>query len=234
MDANQANHNRVIEEFLKGLWRDNPVFVMVLGMCPALAVSNTAISSLAMGLATMFVLVFSSLLVSSFRKWIPPQVRITTFIIIIATFVTLVDMLLAAHFPSIHKDLGAFIALIVVNCVILGRQEAFSSKNPPKYALADALGISAGFVFALFCIGTIREVLGSGTFFNIPLFGSNFEPWVIMILPPGGFFSLGFLLLLFNWIKKKKDAARTGQTAASWRQNRYTTEYVADEKKASS
>ena len=200
-----TEQSRMAEEFLKGLWNDNPVFVMVLGMCPVLAVSNTAINSLAMGLATMFVLVFSSLLVSLFRHFIPAQVRITTFIVIIATFVTVVDMLLEAHFPLIHKELGAFIALIVVNCVILGRQESFASKNPVKYALADAFGISAGFVFALFCLGSIREILGNGSFFNVSLFGPHFEPWVIMILPPGGFFSLGFLLLFFNWLKQVRE-----------------------------
>ena len=136
---------RTAEEFLKGLWKENPVFVAVLGMCPVLAVTNTAINSLAMGLATTFVLVFSSLLVSSFRKLIPKQVRITAFIIIIATFVTVVDFMLAAIVPEVHKALGAFIALIVVNCLILGRQEAFASKNPIKLAVADALGMSLGF-----------------------------------------------------------------------------------------
>ncbi len=200
--------NRTAEEFLKGLWKENPVFVMVLGMCPVLAVTNTAINSLAMGLATMFVLVFSSLLVSLFRNWIPGPVRITTFIIIIATMVTVIDFLLAAVVPDIHKELGAFIALIVVNCLILGRQEAFASKNNVKLALADAFGMSAGFVFALFCIGAIREILGSGSLFNIPLFGSTFEPWVVMILPPGGFFTLGFLLLFFNWRKERKERAK--------------------------
>ncbi len=196
--------NRSAEEFLKGLWKENPVFVAVLGMCPTLAVTNTAINSLAMGLATSFVLVFSSLLVSAFRKLIPKQVRITAFIIIIATFVTVVDFLLAALAPQIHKELGAFIALIVVNCVILGRQEAFSSKNPMGLAMADALGMSAGFTFALLSIGAIREILGSGSLFNIPLFGSGFEPWVVMILPPGGFFALGFLLLFFNWLQRRR------------------------------
>ncbi|MCB0571064.1 MAG: electron transport complex subunit RsxE [Phaeodactylibacter sp.] len=198
--------NRSAEEFLKGLWKENPVFVAVLGMCPTLAVTNTAINSLAMGLATAFVLVFSSLLVSSFRKLIPKQVRITAFIIIIATFVTVVDFMLAAIVPQVHKELGAFIALIVVNCLILGRQEAFSSKNPVGLAMADALGMSAGFTFALLSIGSIREILGSGSLFNIPLFGSGFEPWVIMVLPPGGFFTLGFLLLFFNWLQKRRKA----------------------------
>ena len=116
--------------------------------------------------------------------------------------------LLAAIVPDIHKELGAFIALIVVNCLILGRQESFASKNNLKLALADALGMSFGFVFALFCIGAVREILGSGSLFNIPLFGSNFEPWVIMILPPGGFFTLGFLLLFFNWLKRRKEQAK--------------------------
>lgn len=207
---NTLANSRSAEEFLKGLWKENPVFVAVLGMCPVLAVTNTAINSLAMGLATTFVLVFSSLLVSSFRKLIPKQVRITSFIIIIATFVTVVDFLLAAIVPAIHKELGAFIALIVVNCLILGRQEAFSSKNPIRLALADALGMSFGFTFALLCIGGIREILGSGSLFNISLFGAGFEPWVIMILPPGGFFTLGFLLLFFNWLQaRKKKIAQT-------------------------
>lgn len=197
--------NRTAEEFLKGLWKENPVFVMVLGMCPVLAVTNTAINSLAMGLATLFVLVFSSLLVSLFRKWIPAPVRITTFIIIIATMVTVIEFLLAALVPDIHKELGAFIALIVVNCLILGRQEAFASKNNVRMALVDAMGMGLGFLFALMCIGGVREILGSGSLFNMPLFGDKFEPWVVMVLPPGGFFTLGFLLLFFNWRKQRKE-----------------------------
>ena len=197
--------NRTAEEFLKGLWKENPIFVMVLGMCPTLAVTNTAINSLAMGLATLFVLVFSSVLVSALRKLIPGQVRITAYIIIIATMVTVIDFLLAAIVPTIHKELGAFIPLIVVNCLILGRQEAFAGKNSVWLSLVDALGMGIGFLFALMCIGVIREVLGSGSLFNISLFGSTFEPWVVMILPPGGFFTLGFLLLFFNWRKQRKE-----------------------------
>jgi len=196
------------EEFLKGIWKENPVFIAVLGMCPVLAVSNTAINSLAMGLATMFVLVGSSLLVSALRKLIPKPVRITAFIIIIATFVTVIDFMLSAFFPLIHKELGAFVALIVVNCLILGRQEAFAYKNKVWLALADAIGMSLGFTLALFCLGTIREILGNGSFFNVALFGESFEPWVIMILPPGGFFTLGFLLLLFNWLKNRNMAKK--------------------------
>lgn len=207
--------NPSAEEFLKGLWKENPVFIAVLGMCPALAVTNTAINSLAMGLATTFVLVCSSILVSLFRNIIPKQVRITSFVIIIATFVTVVDFLLAAFTPAIHKELGAFIALIVVNCLILGRQEAFASKNKVGLAIADAVGMSVGFTFALLCIGIPREILGNGSLFDIALFGDGFEPWVIMILPPGGFFALGFLLLFFNWFtqwRKKKKAQLETET----------------------
>ena len=196
------------EVFLKGLWNENPVFVAVLGMCPALAVTNTAINSLAMGLATTFVLLSSSILVSSLKSVIPKQVRITAYIIIIATFVTVVDFALAAFTPAIHKELGAFIALIVVNCLILGRQEAFASKNKVGLSILDALGMSLGFTFAMLCIGIPREILGSGSIFNIPLFGESFEPWVVMILPPGGFFMLGFLLLGFNWYSQRKKASQ--------------------------
>jgi len=193
------------EEFIKGLWRDNPVFVQVLGMCPMLAVTNTAINALAMGGATLFVLVGSSFLVSLLKEWIPKQVRISTYIIIIATFVTVTDFTLQALVPEIHKELGAFIPLIVANCMILGRQEAFASKNTVRMAVVDALGMSAGFLFALFSLGAVREILGEGALFGINLFGDNFEPWVIMILPPGGFITLGLLLLFFNWVKERKD-----------------------------
>jgi electron transport complex protein RnfE len=198
------NKSQAAQEFLKGLWKENPVFISVLGMCPALAVTNTAINSLAMGLASTFVLICSSILVSLLKNVIPKQVRITAYIIIIATFVTVVDFSLAAFAPAIHKELGAFIALIVVNCLILGRQEAFASKNTVGMSALDALGMSLGFTFAMLCIGIPREILGSGSLFNIPLFGESFEPWVVMILPPGGFFMLGFLLLGFNWYSQKK------------------------------
>ncbi len=200
------NVNQNAQEFFKGLWKENPIFVSVLGMCPTLAVTNTAINSLAMGLATTFVLVCSSILVSALKSVIPKQVRITSYIIIIATFVTVVDFTLAAFTPDIHKELGAFIALIVVNCLILGRQEAFASKNSVGLSILDALGMSAGFSFALLCIGIPREILGSGSLFSFSLFGDKFEPWVVMILPPGGFFMLGFLLLIFNWYAQRRKA----------------------------
>lgn len=196
--------NRGTQELLKGIWRENPVFVAVLGMCPALAVTNSAVNALAMGLATTFVLVSSSILVSSLRKVIPKQVRITAYIVIIATFVTVIDFTLAAFFPDIHKALGAFIALIVVNCLILGRQESFASKNSVGLSIMDALGMSGGFTIALLSIGILREILGSGSIFGMSLFGDQFEAWIVMILPPGGFFVLGFLLLFFNWFAHKR------------------------------
>jgi electron transport complex protein RnfE len=202
----------VQEDFAKGLWRENPVFVQLLGLCPALAVTNSAINALAMGAATTFVLVGSSLLIALLRNWIPKQVRITTFIIVIATFVTVADFSLQALAPAVHKELGAFIALIVVNCVILGRQEAFASRNTPLKAVADALGMSLGFSFALLLLGSIREVLGSGALFGVSLFGPAFEPWVIMILPPGGFLTLGLLLAVFAHVKERQ--LRAQQPAA--------------------
>jgi electron transport complex protein RnfE len=198
------DQNRAYEEYIKGLWRDNPVFVQVLGMCPMLAVTNSAINALAMGLATFFVLVGSSFLVSSLKSFIPKQVRISSFIIIIATFVTVVDYSLLAMVPAIHKELGAFIPLIVVNCMILGRQEAFASRNTVKLAVMDAMGMASGFILALFTLGAVREILGDGALFGIKLFGADYEPWVIMILPPGGFLTLGLILLFFNWFAVKK------------------------------
>ncbi|WP_218943384.1 electron transport complex subunit RsxE [Exilibacterium tricleocarpae] len=192
------------DEFLKGLWRENPVFVQVLGMCPVLAVTNSAINALTMGLATAFVLLLSNLLVSCLRHYIPPQVRIATFILIIATFVTVVDYLIQAISLEIHKSLGAFISLIVVNCLILGRAEAFASRNSIGRSLLDALGMGAGFTFALLCMGGVREILGGGTLFGVALFADNYQPWVVMILPSGGFFTLGAWLLLFNRIKQRQ------------------------------
>jgi len=199
------NQNESYEAFIKGIWRDNPVFVQVLGMCPMLAVTNSAINAVAMGMATLFVLVGSSFLVSSFKQWIPKQVRISSFIIIIATFVTVADYTLLALVPKVHKELGAFIPLIVANCMILGRQEAFASRNTVRLAVMDALGMAGGFMVALFSLGAIREILGNGSLFGVDLFGEHFEPWVIMILPPGGFLTLGLILLFFNWVTQQKD-----------------------------
>jgi len=185
------------EEFMEGVWRQNPIFVMVLGMCPALAVTVSAVNALSMGLATTFVLTSSALLVSLLRKMIPKEVRIATYIVIIATFVTVVDYLIQAVSLALYDALGAFIQLIVVNCIILGRAEAHASKHPPLPAVINALGMSAGFTIGLFALGAVREILGAGTLFGIALFGTNFQPWVVMVLPPGGFFVLGMWLLIF-------------------------------------
>jgi len=192
------------DEFVKGLWRDNPVFIQVLGMCPALAVSNTAINALTMGLATMFVLLMAELSVSLLRNFIPREARIVSYICIIASFVTAVDYIIQAISIDLSRSLGAFIALIVVNCLILGRAEAFASKNNPARAAMDALGMGAGFTFALFFIGVVREILGSGTLFGVSLFPDTFQTWTIMVLPSGGFLAMAMWLLLVNWLKQRE------------------------------
>lgn len=207
-DGSLSEGVRLREEWLKGLWRENPVFVAVLGLCPAMAVTNSLANGLVMGAATSFVLVGSSLLVSLFRNVIPRQVRISVYIIIIATYVTSVDFLLAAFMPLAHKQLGAFISLIVVNCLILGRQEAFASRHGVGPSLADAAGMAVGFTLALSMISAIREVLGSGTLLGVPVLGEWFEPWAIMVLPPGGFLALGVLLAMFAWIRSIREGRR--------------------------
>jgi len=193
------------EELWKGLWRENPVFVQVLGMCPALAVSNTARNALAMGLATLFVLTLSNAVVSSIRRFVPRQVRIATYILVIGTFVTLVDYVIQAISLDLHGALGAFISLIVANCLILGRAEAFASRHGLGASLLDALGMGAGFTLALFSLGAVREILGSGTFFGVPLFHEGFQPWVVMVLPGGGFFTLAAWLLIFNAVRQRRE-----------------------------
>ncbi len=192
------------DEFIKGLWRDNPVFVQVLGMCPVLAVTNTAVNAIAMGVATGFVLLMSTTLVSLLRNFIPKQVRIATYILIIATFVTITDYAIEAISLDLHKALGAFISLIVANCLILGRAEAFASRHKVHHAIMDALGMGLGFTLALFCLGGVREVLGDGALFGIALFPDGFEPWIVMILPSGGFFTLAGWLLLINYMQKRR------------------------------
>ncbi len=191
-------------DFSNGIWKQNPVFVQVLGMCPVLAVSNTAINALAMGSATAFVLLMSSVVVSSLRRLVPNQVRIVTFILIIATFVTIVDYLIQAVSLELHKSLGAFISLIVVNCLILGRAEAFASKQSVSRSALDALGMGIGFTLALLCLGGVREILGNGSLFGMPILGQQYQPWTVMMLPPGGFFTLAAWLLLFNWIGQRR------------------------------
>jgi electron transport complex protein RnfE len=184
---------------LNGLWKENPVLVTTLGLCPTLAVTNSVANCLVMGAGVIFVLIGSSFLVSSVRKVVPNQVRISTYILIIATFVTVCDMLLEALVPTVHRALGPFIALIVVNCIILGRQEAFASKNSVARSVMDAIGSGVGFTMTLLAMGIPRELLGSGSFLGVDVMGPHFEPWVIMVLPPGGFLMIALLLIAKNW-----------------------------------
>ncbi len=196
MVATKVKRN-IAFEFLKGLWDENPVFRQLLGMCPTLAVTTTAINGLSMGLATSFVLICSSTIISFIRKLIPSQVRIASYIVVIATFVTVADLFLKGNFPAISRALGPFVPLIVVNCLILGRAEAYASRHSTPMAFVDALGMGVGFTVALVVLGTIREILGSGTIFGF----LSFEPWIVMILPGGAFITLGLLIALMNVLR---------------------------------
>ncbi len=196
-----------VQDLTRGLWRENPVLVQMLGLCPTLAVTNTLVNGIAMSLATSFVLIASSILVSSFRKMIPHAVRITTYVLIIATFVTVADIFMEAMVPDVEKALGPFVFLIVVNCIILGRQEAFSSRNTVGRSFLDAVGTGAGFTLALVLMGTFRELIGSGSLLGYDVFGPHYEPWVIFVLPPGGFLTLGFILLGINGWKQRREPA---------------------------
>ena len=191
--------------FAQGIWKENPVFRLLLGMCPTLAVTVSAVNAISMGLATAFVLVSSCFLISLIRNLVPKEVRIATYIVIIATFVTLVDYLIQAGSLKLYEALGAFIQLIVVNCIILGRAEAHASKNPPLKSVVNALGMGLGFTIGLFALGGTREILGAGKLFGFSLFGEHFQPWVVMVLPPGGFFVLGGWLLLFSLLRSKSE-----------------------------
>jgi len=195
-----------IKEFTKGIWDENPTFRLVLGMCPPLAITTAAINGIGMGLSTTFVLVFSNIVISLLRNVIPDKVRLPAFIIVIASFVTIVDLIMNGFFHPIHKVLGIFIPLIVVNCIILGRAEAFASKNPVLVSTLDGLGMGLGFTLALVVVGSIREALGNGTIFGVSLFGQGFVPMLIMILPPGAFITLGLLLGVMNKIEQSKEA----------------------------
>jgi electron transport complex protein RnfE len=192
----------ITDEFTKGLWQTVPPFRLVLGLCPTLAVTTSGINGMGMGLATTFVLVFSNIFVSLLRRFIPSQVRIASFIVIIASFVVIVELVMQAYFYPLFKILGIFIPLIVVNCIILGRAEAFASKNNLLASFADGLGIGLGFTISLFVLGCIRELLGSGTLLEIPVMWSSFEPFAFMLKPPGAFVALGILLAAMNLISQ--------------------------------
>lgn len=194
----------VFKTFKNGITKDNPIFVQLLGMCPTLAVTTSAENGLGMGLAATAVLIGSNLVISILRKVIPDKIRIPAFIVIIATFVTMIEMFMHAYASALYKQLGLFIPLIVVNCIILGRAESFASKNKPVPSIADGLGMGLGFALALTILGSVRELLGAGSIFGHAILGASYKPALIMILPPGAFLALGLLIGLLNVIKAKK------------------------------
>lgn len=196
-------NNKGFSAFFNGLIKENPTFVLMLGMCPTLAVTTGVVNGIGMGLSTTAVLICSNIVISMLRKFIPNKIRIASYIVIVAGFVTVVEMLLKAYLPSLSQSLGIYIPLIVVNCIILGRAEAFASKNGVVSSLFDGLGMGLGFTAALTLIASVREILGAGTFAGISLFGEGFQPASVMILPPGAFLTLGILIAIINSISKK-------------------------------
>ena len=195
---------KAIQEFTKGIIKENPVFVMALGLCPTLAVSTSVQNAIGMGAAATFVLVFSNIFISLIKNLIPSQVRIPCFILVIASFVTIVDMAMEAYVPPLHKSLGIFIPLIVVNCIILGRAEAFASKNGVFKSMLDGLGMGLGFMLAIMVIALIREFLGVGTILDIRILPASYKPMIAAILPPGAFVTIGLLMGLLNILQNKK------------------------------
>ncbi|KMY66677.1 electron transporter [Desulfocarbo indianensis] len=198
----------VVKEFTKGFWDVLPPFRLVLGLCPVLAVTTSAENGAGMGLATTFVLVCSNVLVSLLRKIIPSKVRIAAYIVIIASFVVMVELLMQAYSYPLYQALGIFIPLIVVNCIILGRAEAFAGKNGVAASAADGLGIGLGFTISLFVLGGIREIIGNGTFLGLHVLGTGYEPFTFMVRAPGAFVSLGVMLALINWISARLEARK--------------------------
>lgn len=194
----------VFSEFTKGLYKENPTFRIVLGLCPVLAVTTSIKNGIGMGIATTMVLVSSNFIVSLFRKLIPNNIRIPVFIVIAATFVCIVEMLMQAYAPDLYKALGIFVPLIVVNCIILGRAEAFAAKNPVLHSIADGMGMGVGFTINLIIVSAIREMLGNGSMYGMSILPSSYQPVLMMILPPGAFLTLGYLLGLSNWIDMRK------------------------------
>jgi electron transport complex protein RnfE len=192
----------LVQDLINGISKENPVFRLVLGMCSVLAVTTQAKNGIGMGLAVTFVLVCSNMVISALRNLIPSRVRIACFIVIIATFVTIVDLIMAAYFYELHKALGIFIPLIVVNCIILGRAEAFASKRPIVNSVMDGIGMGLGYTLALLVLGCIRELLGNGSIFGLSLLGPGYLPFLLAILPPGAFIALGLLLGLMNKINR--------------------------------
>ena len=190
--------------FKNGIIDENPTFVQVIGMCPTLAVTSSAINGIGMGLSTAVVLACSNVAISLLRKVIPDKIRIPAFVVVIATFVTIVQLLLKAYVPALDKSLGLYIPLIVVNCIILARAEAYASKNGPIESGVDGVAMGLGFTLALTVLGAVRELLGAGSIFGLSIFGASYQPALLFILPPGAFLTLGFLMALFNKVTKKK------------------------------
>jgi len=196
----------MLKEFTKGLWKENPTFVLVLGMCPTLAVTTSLSNAIGMGAATTFVLVCSNIAISALRKIVPDNVRIPVYVVVIAAFVSIVEMVMAGYLPALNKALGIYIPLIVVNCIILGRAEAFANKNTVLASALDGLGMGLGFTFAISLISSIREILGAGTLYDHQLFGASFHPAGVMILPPGGFLTLGSIVGIIAWARMRRAA----------------------------
>jgi electron transport complex, RnfABCDGE type, E subunit len=195
---------KAIQEFTKGIIKENPVFVMALGLCPTLAVSTSVQNAIGMGAAATFVLLCSNIFISLIKNFIPSKVRIPCYILVIASFVTIVDMVMEAYVPPLHKSLGIFIPLIVVNCIILGRAEAFASKNGVFRSMLDGLGMGLGFMLAIIIIASIREILGVGTILDIRILPASYKPMIVAILPPGAFITIGLLMGLLNIFQNKK------------------------------
>ena len=199
---------------MNGIIKENPTFVLLLGMCPTLGTTSSALNGMSMGLATMFVLICSNIVISALKNLIPDMVRIPAFIVVIASFVTVVQLCMEAYMPDLYKTLGVYIPLIVVNCIILGRAEMFASKNPVLPSIVDGLGMGVGFTAALLAMGIIRELLGAGTVFGIPLLSNFMDPIIIFLLPPGGFFVFGILIAIAGKLSAEGKAPETMGCAA--------------------
>lgn len=199
-------------EFLKGFWDENPIFRLMLGLCPTLAVTTSLVNGLGMGLATMSVLLGSNIVISLIRDFIPSKIRIPSFIVVIASFVTIIDLSMHAFAPALHEALGIFVPLIVVNCIILGRAEAFASKNSAWFSIVDALGMGLGFTVNLVILGGIREIIGAGQLLGRPVFPEGYQPSLVMILPPGAFLTLGVLMAWMNLINRRLEVRRAAES----------------------
>ena len=195
-----------ISDITRGIYKDNPVLKQALGLCPTLAVSSSVSNGIGMGLAATFVLICSNVLIAMLRKMVPDKIRIPIYIVVIATFVTIIDLTMAGFVPDLYKRLGIFVPLIVVNCIILGRAEAYASKNSVLKSLLDGISMGIGFTAALVVISSIREVIGNGTFLGVPLFGAEFEPVMFFALAPGAFVTIGFILAFVAWLDRRNAA----------------------------